>query len=152
MVNETVYSTLSGEDVADVLRELRITPDLRENGVGEPYIKLVAKGRRCQVLFFDCADDKRAGAIQYRATFKAPHSFTQESFVAVSQFNWDSRFVKAVVYDSGTAFLLLDYSAEGGVNRENLKRATQLWLQGLDAFSKHLADEMGITVERESSW
>ncbi len=150
MDSETVYSTVGGEDVAEVLRELRLSPELELDGIGEPHIGLIAKGRECQVLFFDCADDKRAGAIQFRANFDAPQSFSRDSFIQASQFNWDNRFIKAVVYDSGYAFLILDYTPEGGAKREHLKRAAQIWLAGLDTFATYLANEMEITVVRYS--
>lgn len=152
MDSETVYSTLSGEAVAEVLRELRVSPSLNLNGLNEPYIRLVAKGRRCMVEFFDCAEDNRAGALQFRALFDAPQAFSEDSFIAVSQFNHDNRFLKAVIYDSGCAFLILDYTPEGGARRDHLKSAAQVWLSGLDAFETYLSNDMGISVVRHSSW
>jgi hypothetical protein len=113
--------TVSGEEMAEIVREMGFVPELTKDGGGDPMIKLRIEGLRCQILFYGCKDG-RANSLQFNASFadKAPMQ-------KMNEWNRKKRFGKAFLDADNDICIQMDVDLDGGVRKEYLEEILKRW-------------------------
>jgi hypothetical protein len=130
----TVYTTISGEEMAEIVREEGYAPELDEDSHGDPMIRFRVEGYNC-LLFFYGVEDGRAMSLQFRAAFRE-----QVPMEKVNEWNRRKRFLKVYLDEDGDVNMDMDVDLEGGVTRAYLAERLRTWRAAFLACVRFLAD------------
>ena len=130
----TVYNTISGEEMAQIVREEGYAPELDQDPQGDPMIRFRVEGYHC-LLFFYGVEDGRAMSLQFRAAFRE-----QVPMEKVNEWNRRKRFLKVYLDEDGDVNMDMDVDLEGGVTRAYLAERLRTWRAAFLACVRFLAD------------
>lgn len=132
--SDIIYSTVSGPEMTDIVREMGFVPELTTDSGGDPLIKLQIEGLRCQIVFYGCKDG-RASSIQFIAWFAGAVPLEK-----MNEWNRRKRFGKAYLDSDGDPCINLDVDLDGGVRREYLQEILKRWRSVFAGFVSFLRD------------
>lgn len=130
--NAVVLDAVGAQEVADLLREVGIDPEVREDPVGDPLLRGVHMGAPFLVLFYDCGGEPKAcHAIQFRGYVPRPEGLPDD---AMGQWNRTRRLGRAYLDADGDPTLEGYVRLDGGVTPEHLRRERDGFLKAYEIF------------------
>ncbi|MGC8792296.1 MAG: YbjN domain-containing protein [Bryobacteraceae bacterium] len=129
-----VFYTISGEEMAQIVREEGYVPELDHDSHGDPLIRFRVEGYNC-LLFFYGVEDGRAMSLQFRAAFRE-----QAPLEKVNEWNRRKRFLKVYLDEDGDINIDMDVDLEGGVTRAYLAERLRTWRAAFLTCVRFLAD------------
>lgn len=116
-----IFTTISGEEMAQIVREEGYAPELGADSRGDPLIRFRVEGYNCLLVFYG-VQDGRAMSLQFRAAFRE-----QVDIGKVNEWNRRKRFLKAYLDEDGDINMDMDVDLEGGVTRAYLVERLRTW-------------------------
>lgn len=129
----SIFTSISGEEMAELVREQGYTPELDRDSRGDPMIRFQVAGYTC-LLFFYGVEDDRAASLQFRAAFRENVPIEK-----VNEWNRRKRFLKVYLDEDGDINMDMDVDLEGGVTREYLAERLRTWRAAFLACVRFLA-------------
>jgi hypothetical protein len=121
-----IITSVSGPEMADLIREMGFVPELTTDSGGDPLIKFRIEGMMCLVYFYGNKDG-RSDSLQFSAGFANKPAITK-----VNEWNAKKRFLKAHLDSDGDVIVNMDFEIDGGVThaffQERLKRWRAVFL------------------------
>jgi hypothetical protein len=124
----TIVDTISGSEMADVLRNCGFSPEVRTDGDGDPVVLYEVLGLTTQVLFYGC-ENGRASSIQFMVRFADELPLEQ-----LNTFNEDRRFIRCYSQSDGRTVVKLDCPLRGGVTFDHVVHFAELWQAAMEKF------------------
>lgn len=116
-----IITSISGEEMARIVREEGYAPELGFDSQGDPLIRFRIEGYNC-LLFFYGVEDGRAMSLQFRAAFRE-----QVDIEKINEWNRRKRFLKVYLDEDGDINMDMDVDLEGGVTRAYLAERLRTW-------------------------
>ncbi len=116
-----VLTTVSGEEMAQIVRDEGYSPELDRDSRGDPMIRFRVEGYNC-LLFFYGVKEGRAISVQFRAAFREKVPIEK-----VNEWNRKKRFLKVYLDEDDDINMDMDVDLEGGVTREYLAERLRTW-------------------------
>ena len=63
-----IFTTISGPELSDIIREMGFAPELTTDKGGDPLIRFRVEGMMCQIFFYGC-ENSRSDSLQFSAGF-----------------------------------------------------------------------------------
>ncbi len=122
---------VTADEMAALMRELKLPVELRTDRQGDPLILSTIRGRRFGVYFYNC-ENARCGSIQFAAEFDRAGGVPM---VKVMDWNRTKRFGRAYA-DRGSLFVEMDMDVEIGATTEGLANNFARWAVVVEQFPK----------------
>ena len=125
----TVYLTLSGDDLRNLMESQGYRVRLVPQTNGNPMLQTAAEGLSFTIFFYDCrpSEPRRCRSIGFSAGFRLPAPVDAD---LVADWNRRRRFGVAFSEDD-SAYLSLNVNVDGGITAENLLDTLALWEDSL---------------------
>lgn len=122
---ENVISNITGEDLADLIRESGFRAEVRADKDGDPMVMATVNGVKTLILFYNCKGSpvKSCDEIQFNAIWTKTDSFTLEKVNSVNQ---TRRRGKLYIDPDGNLTAQLTISIVGST-KTNLKTYITYW-------------------------
>ncbi len=131
---DSIFETLSGEDLAAVTRAAGFVPELDEDAAGDPMVRFRLEGLRTSIFMYGCEDD-RCTSYQFTAGFAMDEKPAVET---INEWNRIKRFGRAYADLEGDPFVEMDVDLDGGVTHEYLVRTFTTWRAVFVSFLQHI--------------
>jgi len=128
-----VLTSISGEEMAQLVREEGYSAELDRDSRGDPMIRFQVAGYTCLLFFYGVQDD-RADSLQFRAAFRENVPIEK-----VNEWNRRKRFLKVYLDEDGDLNMDMDVDLEGGVTRDYLLERVRTWRAAFLACVRFLA-------------
>lgn len=129
-----IFTNISGEEMAEIVREEGYTPELGCDSRGDPMIRFRVEGYNCLVFFYG-VEDGRALSLQFRAAFREKVPIEK-----VNEWNRRKRFLKVYLDEDLDINMDMDVDLEGGVTREYLAERLRTWRAAFLSCVRFLAE------------
>jgi hypothetical protein len=116
-----LFTTISGPEMVDIVREMGFLPELDSDGRGDPLIRFRIEGLRCIIGFYGVKEG-RSNSIQFRAWFSEKLPLEK-----VNEWNLKKRFGKAALDGDGDLSIEMNVDLDGGVTDEYLREILKRW-------------------------
>jgi Putative bacterial sensory transduction regulator len=120
---EIIYTTINGNDMTEIIREMGFAPELTADSGGDPLIRFRIEGMRTHILFYGCKDGF-ATSLSFGACWADKRSLEK-----LNEWNRTKRFGKAYLDSDGDVCLQMNVDLDGGVRREYLEEILKRWRQ-----------------------
>jgi len=130
--NAVILAAIRAGEVADLLREVGIDPEVREDPAGDPLLRGVHQGAPFLVLFYDC-EPQGSGcrAIQFRGYVPRTEQVADD---AMQRWNRTRRLGRAYFDGDGDPTIEWYVRLDGGVTPEHLRSQRDWFLKAYGAF------------------
>jgi hypothetical protein len=125
---DTIYRTISGEEMMQIVRDMGFSPELKTDSGGDPMIVFRVEGMKCLVLFF-LVTGGRARSLQFMGAFAIKGTLEK-----VNEWNRRKRYGKAHLDNAGDWAIQMDVDLDGGARREYIEEALKTWRSIFSAF------------------
>ena len=129
-----VYTSINGEEMAELMRLWGYRADLYTTSEGFPEIESGTQGVNFWVLFFECGEEggekQRCFDIQFHSVFSDVPEVTPD---LINEWNSTWRFYSAYIQDDSVR-ITTDMTLYGGVTAENIEENLLLFDTGLGDF------------------
>jgi hypothetical protein len=129
----TVMTSISGDEMVEILRDEGHGPELTTDGGGDPLIRFKSEGLNCHVVFYGVTAG-RGLSIQFRCGFRE-----KPAIAKVNDWNRQKRFVKAYLDHEDDLIITMDVDLEGGVTRAHVIEQLNTWRSGFIACARFIA-------------
>ena len=128
-----IYTSISGPELAEIVREMGFTPDLTADKSGDPLIRFRIEGLTCAIWFYGVKEG-RADSLQFSAGFadKVPQA-------KVNEWNSKKRFLKAHLDAEGDVIVNMDFDIDGGVTKAFFEEILKRWRGIFLSFASFMA-------------
>jgi hypothetical protein len=115
------FKSISGPEMADLVREMGFVPELTTDSGGDPLIKFRIESMMCLIYFYGNKDG-RSDSLQFSAGFANKPAITK-----VNEWNAKKRFLKAHLDPEGDVIVNMDFEIDGGVTLEFFQERLKRW-------------------------
>jgi hypothetical protein len=116
-----IYTSISGQELADIVHEMGFVPHLSTDKSGDPVIRFNIEGLTCTIWFYGVKDE-RANSLQFSTGFADKISPSK-----VSEWNANKRYLKAYLDTEGDVIGNMDVDLDGGVTQAFLVETLRRW-------------------------
>ncbi len=116
-----IIHSISGPELAELVREMGFVPELMTDSGGDPLIKFRIEGMMCLIYFYGNKDG-RCDSLQFSAGFTNKPAITK-----VNEWNAKKRFLKAHLDSEGDVIVNMDFEIDGGVTPAFLQERLKRW-------------------------
>jgi hypothetical protein len=116
-----IFTTISGPELSDIIREMGFAPELTTDKGGDPLIRFRVEGMMCQIFFYGC-ENSRSDSLQFSAGFA-----DKPSPAKVNEWNAKKRFLKAHLDSDNDVIVNMDFEIDGGVTQAFLLERLKRW-------------------------
>jgi hypothetical protein len=113
----TVYESIGGKEVLDVLSKEGYKPELTKDSEGDPKITLKIQGKSIGVFFYDCNKTPFCTNLSISTGWDLKKPLDQKQLL---KFNYDNRFARASIDDENDPYLESDFDFAGGATKTAL--------------------------------
>jgi hypothetical protein len=124
------------DEVAEVLRSMKLNVEIGTDGSGDPKIRSDTDGVEFYVYFYSCKNG-RCAAIQFSEGFDLDQGISCEQ---MDRWNRQWRYGRAFRDEENDPYVQMDVDLERGSTTESIKNNLEVWLTVLNEFMKHLND------------
>lgn len=132
---DAIHLSITGEELAAVVREAGFVPEVTRDAQGDPLIRFRVEGITTAIYFYTCQDD-RCESYQFAAGFATEQKPSCEAIIA---WNRSKRFGRAYLDDDQDPWVELDVDLDGGVTRQYLLASFTTWRSVLLTFAREVA-------------
>lgn len=111
------------------LKEAGYDPELTEDSVGDPMIKLTLSGYRASILFYNCEDNKDCQSIQFSAGFDRDEPWNAEAALKMSN---DYRYMAVRLDEEGDPYIRWDVEVGDGLPKPLFLRSVLRFTESID--------------------
>jgi len=119
--SDTITS-LSGQEMFDVLKGMGFSPVLGTDSGGDPKVSFQVEGMRCSVFFYGVKEG-RGTSLQFSIGF----TDSGVPLDKVNEWNRTKRFLKVYKDTDGGVVGQMDVDLDGGVHRAYLEECVKRW-------------------------
>jgi hypothetical protein len=116
-----IISTVNGQELADIVREMGFVPELTTDPGGDPLVRFRIEGLMCLIFFYG-VENGRSDSLQFSAGFTIKPALSK-----VNEWNAKKRFAKAHLDSDGDAIVQMDFELDGGVTKEFIQEQLKRW-------------------------
>lgn len=124
------YTSVTGDDVVGILREMGFVPELTKDDDGDPLVKFQIEGLKTSIYFFE-GSGGRYSAIQFFAGFDDSPTLDK-----VNTWNTKHRYGRSYLGSTGKLRVEYDVALEGGLTKDNLEACVRRWHTVLNSFTE----------------
>lgn len=117
----TLYTSISGEEMMAILKEMGFAPELSKDPDGDPLITFQIEGITNEIVFYD-GTNGRYESIQFFTG-----SADKVPLQKVNEWNQKKRFGRVYLSSDGTINMDWNVALSGGVPKEYLEQALLRW-------------------------
>lgn len=127
----TVYQTIGGQAVFELLASEGYKPTLGKDSDGDPKITFKLQSKTIGVFFYDCKKTQFCGSLSVSTGWDLKTPLNADKLMA---YNYDTRYVRASVDTEKDPYLESDYDLDGGVTKESVLAWIQMYADQLADF------------------
>lgn len=124
---------VTGEEALAVLQDMDLAPELGEDGVGDPQIRLELAGLNVWMSFYDCGDDGRCGSLQMQVGLDLDGGTTLQT---ANVYNSRYRYGRMVLDDEMDPFLQYDFEVLHADHAAHIRSQVQIFGELLGDFTR----------------
>ena len=126
---QTLWSTVSVDDVQEVLSSAGFSSEVRTDGDGDPGIVCVIADKTTQIMFYGW-NGGRARSMAFRVRFG-----DSVPLQVLNSLNESKRYVKYYAQDDGRLIVEMDCAFGGGVTPDHVRYLVELWQGAMEKIS-----------------
>lgn len=123
---------VTGDEAMAVLQAMDLSPELLEDGVGDPKIKFLVDGLSAYMNFYDC-DAGRCGSLQLEVGLDLPNG---TSLQVANVFNSRYRYGRMLLDDEMDPFFQYDFEVLHARHADHIKSQVEIYAQLLGDFTQ----------------
>lgn len=123
---------VSGDEAMAVLEAMDLSPELLEDGAGDPKIKFLVDGLNAYMNFYDC-NAGRCGSLQLEIGLDLPNG---TSLQVANVFNARYRYGRVLLDDEMDPFYQYDFEVLHARHAEHIKSQVEIFSQLLGDFTQ----------------
>jgi len=130
--SEPVISSVTGNYMMSVLKEMGFAPELTKDDDGDPLIHFQVEGTKCSIFYFE-GTDGHYQSIQYYVGYENAPTLDK-----INDWNRKHRFGRAYLGGDGHARMEFDVPLYGGVSEDHLQQTMRRWKDLISSFEDFL--------------
>jgi hypothetical protein len=133
-----MYSSITGADMAQIMKEVGYDATLGKDNEGDPMITGRIESYNYTLCFYRCNKQQNPEScldLQFHSSFT---NDTNVNYAALNAYNRDNRFGQAFFAQNGEIGLDMSATIEGGVTRQHVKEVIDWWKVTLTGFPKKI--------------
>lgn len=127
----TVYSAVSGKEIAAMLSTEGYQPTLGKAEDGDPQIKFKVQGKTIYFDFYDCNKTEFCGSLNISTGWALK---TKLKAADLNKWNADNRYIRVYTDEDNDPFLESDTDLDGGATLNNVKEFVKMYVSQLEDF------------------